>query len=761
MLNFPPSSAALALSPLALLLCAAVAPAQRLDGAGPARFGVTPIHTAADDLGLPYGIWAAGETYKASFHDGMTFVPYLGREYPHNQPWRWRTLSVTVGERELVTQEPALSHRETRAEYDLGGVVEAYDVLAAGLEQTFVMRARPGPGDLVVRGRVISALVADARGESHAPLTFRDEAGSEILTYGAAVAVDARGARCRMTTGFAGGVVTLTLDGAWLANAVMPVVVDPLIGLSGSLGSPLDISDSDLVVEQESPQHRLWISWARWSSITDRDVELRRKPAGAGYSTSVYADITSSWSSQNARCAYSAAADHAVMVFERAAYGPSGLTSVVRYHRHHRNDLNSNTSVTAVTTTGISRFAAVGGASSNAGGPEMLVAWQEEGAQSMIRGAIVDPAANSVGVPFVIAGGGAVLDCERPDVARQADGGAANEWLVTYQQRSTASATALWFVYVRQVDAQGQVHGSRRVDAAAGDHRIAPSIAGGGGRYVVAFTAYPSGASPAADIGHELRTVRLDWDFVSHVGSEPWPAALLRGANVMSYRVGGLSFDTATGSHWGLSWSDVQAGTLRFSTLGYQGREIDEYEVWSPSGSPPDSVFSGGCSFDPAAGNHWTCNVMNQGVAITNTVFLHYFQPAGLPPQSTAGTACSPATISWLGDAYVGNEFGAVNVFGAAVDSLHLVAAATAAAPPQPLDGLGLFAPGCFLLIPPSGPGYLGVLGVGVGSNLDLPLPLPEFLPPATYYFQGFHTIGGGNLDFVATPRLAVPTVHY
>ncbi|HEX5054276.1 MAG TPA: hypothetical protein VFZ65_21030, partial [Planctomycetota bacterium] len=39
---------------------------------------LTPIHTAAPDHGIEYGIWAAGDSYKVSFHDGMTFVPYLG-----------------------------------------------------------------------------------------------------------------------------------------------------------------------------------------------------------------------------------------------------------------------------------------------------------------------------------------------------------------------------------------------------------------------------------------------------------------------------------------------------------------------------------------------------------------------------------------------------------------------------------------------------------------------------------------------------------
>ena len=89
-------------------------------------FGATAIHTAAADGGIEYGIWASGAAYKVSFHDGATVVPYLGRGYERNQDWRWRTVSATVGETELCTQAPRLSHTAFRAEYDLGGIVEAW-----------------------------------------------------------------------------------------------------------------------------------------------------------------------------------------------------------------------------------------------------------------------------------------------------------------------------------------------------------------------------------------------------------------------------------------------------------------------------------------------------------------------------------------------------------------------------------------------------------------------------------------------------------
>ncbi|MCA8974857.1 MAG: hypothetical protein KDC98_09045, partial [Planctomycetes bacterium] len=152
-----------------------------------------PVHSAASDLGTAYGTWAAGDCYKVSFHDGMTFVPYLGADYPHNQPWSWQTTSVTVGGVELLDRgaAPSTRHTDFRYEYRFGAVTEAYDVLGAGLEQSFVVHARPAAGDLVVRGMVRTGCSTRDRGPVHAALRFRDERGDAVIDYGAAFAIDA------------------------------------------------------------------------------------------------------------------------------------------------------------------------------------------------------------------------------------------------------------------------------------------------------------------------------------------------------------------------------------------------------------------------------------------------------------------------------------------------------------------------------------------------------------------------------------------
>src|SRR5690606_23139412 len=224
--------AATAAVPLALLGGALLAQeplaAARVDDALPHQR--TPVHTAEADEGVPYGLWAAGARYKASFHDGMTFVPYLGSEYPTTVEFRWRTTAVEVGGAVLeAASEPRRTHTDYRVEYDLGSVVEAYDVRADGLEQTFVLERPLGTGDLVVRGVVTSPLTAPDVPPAHQALEFRDAEGRAIVRYGAATAVDARGRRQPMRTCCSNGEVTLHLDGAWLRDAAYPVVVDPII----------------------------------------------------------------------------------------------------------------------------------------------------------------------------------------------------------------------------------------------------------------------------------------------------------------------------------------------------------------------------------------------------------------------------------------------------------------------------------------------------------------------------------------------------
>ncbi|MCA8948985.1 MAG: hypothetical protein KDE27_05750, partial [Planctomycetes bacterium] len=279
----------------------------------------TPIHSGEADGGTPYGTWATGARYKVAFDDGATVVPYLGRTYPTNQTWCWHTVSARVGSLELRSRpQPARTLQEYRAEYDHGAIVEAYDVLAAGLEQTFVLAARPPvTGDLVITGRTAGELRAASRGPEHAPIVFRDAAGAAILSYGSATAIDATGKTHAMTTAVDGEHVVLRLDGAWLADASYPVVVDPLIGVFYQTSGFDLIGDIDVMHMEGGNGRNVWFVEQRWASAADGDLWLRRFDNDGNNSLLCFADVTTSWSSMTPSLGKHQRGGYALLAFAR------------------------------------------------------------------------------------------------------------------------------------------------------------------------------------------------------------------------------------------------------------------------------------------------------------------------------------------------------------------------------------------------------------------------------------------------------------
>jgi hypothetical protein len=266
---------------------------------------LVPIHTQPDDPDAgPYGWWAAGPDYKASFHDGYAFYPLLGPAYPHNLPLRWRTESVTVAGEALFPQGVAPVHHHTgmRYEYRFPGVVEAYDVLLTGVEQTFRIAERPAQqGDLVIRGRITTELVAARRLEDeHGRIVFRDAAGKDVVSYGGAFAIDATGRRTPVTTTFDGTTVSLKVSGTWLADAAYPVTVDPLtanVVISNWGGTTFGLASYPAIGrDDESVTSNIMTFYARQFSASDFDGYARLTNNDFSNTTLVYTDVTTSWS---------------------------------------------------------------------------------------------------------------------------------------------------------------------------------------------------------------------------------------------------------------------------------------------------------------------------------------------------------------------------------------------------------------------------------------------------------------------------------
>ena len=160
---------------LAAALCSPLC--AQLDASEPARrlldSLVVPLHQETLPDGHVLGIWAAGPDWKASFHDGLCVLPRPTHPDRVAKPWRWRTLSVRAGARELPlarSPEPDLTEG-MRAEYPLGPVVERYELRAAGLEQSVLFSERIDR-DWTNQGSIVSQPRPAPPQPQHAPPAF-------------------------------------------------------------------------------------------------------------------------------------------------------------------------------------------------------------------------------------------------------------------------------------------------------------------------------------------------------------------------------------------------------------------------------------------------------------------------------------------------------------------------------------------------------------------------------------------------------------
>lgn len=725
---------------------------------------LAPIHTASADGGVEYGVWAAGPDYKISFHDGATFVPMLGKHYPHNQSLHWRTVSAKVGELELVQQDPLLTTDVMRAEYDLGAIVEAYDILGEGVEQTFVLAARRSAGDLVIRGAVQTQLstatvVAQA---AHRSLEFVDGDGLHVLTYGAVTAIDAVGRSQPMTTSFVDGQITLRLDGAWLASATYPVVVDPLLGAGDNLIDAAEGGEVDIVTPGRGGPAPIWAAFVRYASAVDGDVWMHRWEADGTLGNAVYSDVTNNWSTRGPSVAFVEAADRVVVTFDR--FFPFSAQRFLRMHRHYRADLNLSTAWDAIATGGPAWRSDVGGTNHAGAGSDALVVWQQEpgsifvpSINSDLFGCYVNMFSGAATAPFPLSAD-PQLDEERPTVNQVAADSTQPSWCAAYQAspNSTTTGDLQWNVAARRVDSTGLVTPPTYVALTPGEHHMAPRIEGTFDRYLVAFTkstTIEQPGLPTGSNGHEIHTVRLDWDPIDPFGTQPWGSETLLSTPDPRLEIGSLACDRDTDSHWGLLLRSTVTEHVYLRTLGYRGQLLQSETVVNPVGA--DTSVVGGIAWDEQADELVMAYGINGGA---NYITVDRFVFPSAAPFALSGAACTAASLHWLGSQRIGSERNYLRVSGAPVGAWHIAVVGTATTS-VPLTNVVPFENGCFLLVPASGPDFLGLLPVGWDSTYYWNIPLPENLDSSTLYFQVFHT--PNNVDFTlrGTQRLALPIV--
>lgn len=743
----------------------------------------TPIHTAPADRGQSYGVWAAGDDYKVSFHGGMTFVPYLGAGYPTTQMLQWRTTSARQGTHELIenpTPQP-VQVGDFRFEYRFGAVTEAYDVLAGGLEQTFVVHQRPTQGDLVIRGAVQSLLRSRNVAAAHQPLTFADAEGRAIVGYGRSVAFDANGDRVEVTTSYTDGEIALTVPANWVARATLPITVDPLLTRVSvaTWGTPTDgeVETVDIGRDDEAVTDNVMVAYTRAASATDFDAWARLGDDDFTGASVVFSDITTSWSTTQTACAFVGGADRWAVLLRRYFGGLSPAVSELRCHVHASGDTTLATNYGSLNPPANHNDwrVDVGGVQGFSSGSNALVVFQREdntptsggfanAATSEIHGSILDVTTTNgtFGATFAIKPS-ATHDNERPSVNQVSEGGVSHSWVCIYQRYvDGGGATEDWDLNGARIDQNGAVASGTWISDLANvtpaQHQLGPVVEGNGGRYCVVFNTVDVASvafKTGLIAGKQVHAERFDWAHGTSTPSADRPNVLLRSNTDRRWEATGIGYDSDDRSHWAVAFRAIPPGSpsLYYARLGYNGEPTE-----GPIGTLLYNVSSeqpigGACVFD----NDADAFLFSYGVAIPTTqpVYGHALTYTAAAAPATFGVSCSNAGLVWLGNQQIGAEFNSINVTGAPASAIHLMLVATVTTN-VPVIHPVVF-PGCRLFVMASGPGYLGTFPAAVGSSASWNLALPEFVGAQTLYFQDWY-LDATNLLY-STERIAVEIV--
>lgn len=718
------------MKPTPLLVLATLASLGRAQGSAspvlPTDLRV-PWHERADaDGATSPDLWAAGSGYKARFGDGFELFPVLGASAPKNLPLRWRTEDARAGGTSLRTagRTPRIAHDAFVVAFDHGQVTEKYEVRADGVEQTFVVAARPETaGPIVVTGRIESELVAPAF-EGHGELVFTTRDGRATLRYGAAQAFDADGATIAVTTTYADGLLRLTVPAEFAAAAHYPLTIDPLVAaVSVSTGAGV-VEHVAIGAFPNATGRNTMIAVTRASSVSDTDLFLYACNGNYSNPLLVYSDVTSSWSTSHPHIAACEGAGRWVLAFQRDFVNPD--QSTVRTYVHDLNNtvFSSGSEVTATLNVGNThRYVQVGGATGS-GGKKALVVWQTDVTttqqntnSSDIYGRVLDVTTKTfTGPAFVLhVSTTGNRDREFPAVSRMAaDTGS---WIVAWQEYDLAIPGDDWDLKAARVTQAGALVGEAVLDfGKASFHSVVPKVAGQAGRYAVSWTDTTTTTGTA---GQNLYARRFDW---SDAATAPTLNTIrtvdsLASSSLGEFENAGIAYDTTSTSHWAVAYRLIHrsvSGAIRVARLGSTAGVVERVTGFTNGGVQLHSDIT----FHATGAEEFFQTVFKADV-VGNAVYGQTFDYAGAGA-SLYGTGCGGAPV--FSAPLAGDEFYSTGITAlpANAPAALLLSAAPAA---TNLASIGM--QGCFLNV--STVSYVALnTAANAAGQATLALPLPD-----------------------------------
>jgi fibronectin type 3 domain-containing protein len=148
---------------------------------------------------------------------------------------------IRVGNRILATGGAAAPRRDggDGFSYDRGTVEERYRMRTGEFEQDFVLRELPeGRGEIIVEEILTTEAAPPLENIPSPSLEFRARPDASFV-ISRAVAIDAADRRLPLDLVYAKGRMRMTVPEAWVREATLPIVVDPLVGGMIVLASPV------------------------------------------------------------------------------------------------------------------------------------------------------------------------------------------------------------------------------------------------------------------------------------------------------------------------------------------------------------------------------------------------------------------------------------------------------------------------------------------------------------------------------------------
>jgi hypothetical protein len=414
---------------------------------------------------------------------GIECVPALGERVPRLLPWRYALESVGRGDalREVSAGSP--SARELELRYERDELIESYAMGTDGVKQSFVFERLPaGSGDLVVRGRVTTELLAGSVGSDGMRFELPGVGG---VVLGAVIGIDADGDRVVGWMGYEGGVLEYGLPAEFVERARLPLVLDPLIGNSRAL-DPLSTNDDEEPDLAWDASTSSWlVTWARRYASGNRGIlGVRVDADGVALTSILVLDGGALDARSGPRVANIAGRDGFVVTWRAF----SGLQV--------RAVPTSGGLPTAITTYETSTYGppSIGGEASSSAGYSACMVTSISG--SVFMRTVLYQADSTLVVSPAITVSSSTTDTQS-DAAISRSGGSSGSWLIVWSRGSTNTN-----VWGRFASRSGGFDSAEFPITALAAPQVAsnPAVDGDGVNFVVAYDVFGRGPSLYSDI---------------------------------------------------------------------------------------------------------------------------------------------------------------------------------------------------------------------------------------------------------------------